>query len=247
MCASKALHLARASTPLTRRHTHVYPTQVRTQTLVKNAIVQVDAAPFKQWYSAHYGLEVGLKKRGGAAAAKEAADAKEALAAAASNHVKRKIKQRVTGRKLDQVRRNAAFVAAEASGCFFFTSPPTRPPRCAHTCARMHTIARPHHHHPSTHPCAAPGRPVCRRPRAGVHLQPPGPVRPLRRLPVGGQGARVLHQEDAQEGQEGLGCTNQEDAQEGQQGLYGGSGALYLIGAPSPRCEGWGTVDLLLG
>nr|XP_017185549.1 40S ribosomal protein S8-like [Malus domestica] len=29
---------------------------VRTQTLVKSAIFQVDAAPFKQWYLQHYGL-----------------------------------------------------------------------------------------------------------------------------------------------------------------------------------------------
>ncbi len=39
--------------------------QVRTQTLVKNAIVQIDATPFRQWYHQHYGVEVGLKKRGG--------------------------------------------------------------------------------------------------------------------------------------------------------------------------------------
>lgn len=36
---------------------------VRTQTLVKNAIVQVDAAPFKQWYLQHYGVDVGRKKK----------------------------------------------------------------------------------------------------------------------------------------------------------------------------------------
>jgi small subunit ribosomal protein S8e len=36
---------------------------VRTQTLVKSAIVQVDAAPFKQWYLQHYGVEVGRKKK----------------------------------------------------------------------------------------------------------------------------------------------------------------------------------------
>lgn len=34
---------------------------VRTQTLVKSAIVQVDAAPFKQWYTQHYGYELGHK------------------------------------------------------------------------------------------------------------------------------------------------------------------------------------------
>merc|ERR1711934_938557 len=37
---------------------------VRTKTLVKNAIVQVDATPFRQWYEAHYGVKIGLKKRG---------------------------------------------------------------------------------------------------------------------------------------------------------------------------------------
>jgi len=35
---------------------------VRTKTLVKNAIVSVDAAPFKLWYAKHYGLD--LDKRG---------------------------------------------------------------------------------------------------------------------------------------------------------------------------------------
>ena len=34
---------------------------------MKNAIIQVDATPFKQWYQQHYGLEPGQKKRGGAA------------------------------------------------------------------------------------------------------------------------------------------------------------------------------------
>jgi small subunit ribosomal protein S8e len=36
---------------------------VRTQTLVKNAIIQVDAAPFRTWYSQHYGVEIGKKKK----------------------------------------------------------------------------------------------------------------------------------------------------------------------------------------
>jgi hypothetical protein len=35
---------------------------VRTKTLVKNAIVQVDATPFKQWYAQHYNMELGTKK-----------------------------------------------------------------------------------------------------------------------------------------------------------------------------------------
>merc|ERR1719421_1990218 len=36
---------------------------LRTKTLVKNAIVQVDATPFRQWYEAHYGVTVGKKKK----------------------------------------------------------------------------------------------------------------------------------------------------------------------------------------
>lgn len=39
---------------------------VRTQTLVKSAIVQVDAAPFKQWYLQHYGVDIGRKKKAAA-------------------------------------------------------------------------------------------------------------------------------------------------------------------------------------
>merc|ERR1712196_736679 len=35
---------------------------VRTKTLVKNAIVQIDATPFRQWYEAHYGVYLGKKK-----------------------------------------------------------------------------------------------------------------------------------------------------------------------------------------
>jgi small subunit ribosomal protein S8e len=35
---------------------------VRTKTLVKNAIVQVDSTPFRQWYEAHYALPLARKK-----------------------------------------------------------------------------------------------------------------------------------------------------------------------------------------
>ncbi|CAN1810501.1 40S ribosomal protein S8, partial [Linum perenne] len=45
---------------------------VRTQTLVKGAIVQVDAAPFRNYYFAHYGVEVGRKKK--AVAKKDSAE-----------------------------------------------------------------------------------------------------------------------------------------------------------------------------
>lgn len=34
----------------------------RNKTLVKSAVVKVDAAPFKQWSLLHFGVEVGRKK-----------------------------------------------------------------------------------------------------------------------------------------------------------------------------------------
>lgn len=43
---------------------------VRTNTLTRSAVVQVDAAPFRQWYEAHYGQPIGRrrqKQQGGAA------------------------------------------------------------------------------------------------------------------------------------------------------------------------------------
>ncbi|KAJ6842970.1 40S ribosomal protein S8-like [Iris pallida] len=77
---------------------------VRTQTLVKSAIVQVDAAPFKQWYLQHYGVEIGRKKKPAAAAKKEAT-AEEAEGATEeakkSKHVLRKLEKRQQGRTLD--------------------------------------------------------------------------------------------------------------------------------------------------
>lgn len=35
---------------------------VRTKTLVKNAIIVIDATPFRQWYEAHYILPMGRKR-----------------------------------------------------------------------------------------------------------------------------------------------------------------------------------------
>lgn len=77
---------------------------VRTQTLVKSAIIQVDAAPFKQWYLQHYGVEIGRKKKA-PAVKKEATEGQEAEPATEeankSNHVTRKLEKRQQGRKLD--------------------------------------------------------------------------------------------------------------------------------------------------
>ena len=65
---------------------------VRTKTLVKNAIIQVDAAPFRMWYEARYGGQLGKKKKEEAGDAK-AAEKKQSkavvkkLAARSKNHV----------------------------------------------------------------------------------------------------------------------------------------------------------------
>lgn len=36
---------------------------VRTNTLTKSAVVQVDAAPFRQWYESHYGQSLGRRRQ----------------------------------------------------------------------------------------------------------------------------------------------------------------------------------------
>jgi len=36
---------------------------VRTNTLVKNTVVQIDSTPFRQWYEQHYGITLGKKKK----------------------------------------------------------------------------------------------------------------------------------------------------------------------------------------
>ena len=58
---------------------------VRTKTLVKNTIIQIDATPFRQWYEQHYGVKIGQKK---AASKKAATPAEEDQKK--SNHVVRK-------------------------------------------------------------------------------------------------------------------------------------------------------------
>ncbi|RDI84805.1 hypothetical protein Vi05172_g5497 [Venturia inaequalis] len=36
---------------------------IRTNTLTKSAVVQIDAAPFRQWYEAHYGANLGRRRQ----------------------------------------------------------------------------------------------------------------------------------------------------------------------------------------
>lgn len=66
---------------------------VRTKTLVKNAIVRIDATPFRQWYLKHYDVELNKKK------VEEAEKARAGQKK--SKHVKATLKHRQTDRKLD--------------------------------------------------------------------------------------------------------------------------------------------------
>merc|ERR1711974_479192 len=70
---------------------------VRTKTLVKNAIVVIDAAPFRQWFEAHYALPLGRKK--GA----KLTDAEEAvLNKKRSKNAEKKYKERQKDAKVEQ-------------------------------------------------------------------------------------------------------------------------------------------------
>lgn len=63
---------------------------VRTNTLTRSAVVQIDAAPFRTWYEAHYGTTIGRKRQtGGQKAAVEEAEKKH------SNSVKAKHEERL--------------------------------------------------------------------------------------------------------------------------------------------------------
>ncbi|KAI9017399.1 ribosomal protein S8e/ribosomal biogenesis NSA2 [Gaertneriomyces semiglobifer] len=67
---------------------------VRTNTLVKGAIIEIDAAPFRQWYEAHYALAIGRKQK--------ATEGEDALTKKRSNHVLRKIENRKAESKVEQ-------------------------------------------------------------------------------------------------------------------------------------------------
>ncbi|MCV2423779.1 30S ribosomal protein S8e, partial [Paucibacter sp. DJ4R-1] len=72
---------------------------VRTNTLVKSAIIQVDATPFRQWYEAHYAQPV--TKKGAKAAAAAAAPAEGTEEVKKSKHVLRTLEQRKKVAKID--------------------------------------------------------------------------------------------------------------------------------------------------
>jgi small subunit ribosomal protein S8e len=83
---------------------------VRTNTLVKGCIVEIDAAPFRQWYEAHYAVPLGRKK---------ASDTTEEAQEKKSNHLQRKLE----ARKKDSVIEPALveqFVSGKVLGKSFF-------------------------------------------------------------------------------------------------------------------------------
>ncbi|ODQ55754.1 YER102Wp-like protein [Saitoella complicata NRRL Y-17804] len=63
---------------------------IRTNTLTKSAIVQIDATPFRQWYEAHYGQTLGKK---------QAAQTVEPVQR--SKHVERKFAERTKTAKVE--------------------------------------------------------------------------------------------------------------------------------------------------
>jgi small subunit ribosomal protein S8e len=69
---------------------------VRTKTLVKGAIVVIDAHPFKTWYEAHYGVKMGIKKSGDREQPSEDLSGKSA-------QIQKKLKSRQKTRTLDPV------------------------------------------------------------------------------------------------------------------------------------------------
>jgi len=70
---------------------------VRTKTLVKGAVILIDAHPFKAWYESHYGVKIGVKKHKEAGA--ESGDSIDLSAVSAQ--VAKKFKGRQSDRVLD--------------------------------------------------------------------------------------------------------------------------------------------------
>ncbi|KAF8819429.1 ribosomal protein RPS8 [Cardiosporidium cionae] len=92
---------------------------VRTQTLVKNTVVLIDAAPFRAWYRQHYGVELGRKKA-------VTADEPE-IAAKQSKSVLAKHKSRLSGVKLES-RMEEQFGTGRLMACI--SSRPGQSGRC---------------------------------------------------------------------------------------------------------------------
>ncbi|KAL7424414.1 ribosomal protein S8A [Cryptotrichosporon argae] len=86
-------HVTRKTRLLQVRYNATNNELLRTQTLVKSAVVDVDATPFRQWYEAHYAQPASRATK--AAAAEGADEAKK------SNHVQRVLAERKKDAKID--------------------------------------------------------------------------------------------------------------------------------------------------
>jgi len=91
---------------------------VRTQTLVKSAIVQIDATPFRHWYESHYGVKIGVKKIKGQKTEEVVDDTKR------SGSLTRKLAARNKDRKLDPLL-DEQFVTGRLYACIS-----SRPGQC---------------------------------------------------------------------------------------------------------------------
>ncbi|KAJ6594035.1 40S ribosomal protein S8 [Mycena capillaripes] len=69
---------------------------VRTNTLVKSAIIQIDATPFRQWYESHYAQPVTKKGKAQAPAGDAAAEPVKL-----SNHAQRNLDEKKKEAKID--------------------------------------------------------------------------------------------------------------------------------------------------
>jgi len=95
---------------------------VRTKTLVKNAVIQIDATPFRQWYDTHYGVTVS-----GAKAKKDQEAAGDKAAVSKSAKVKKTLATRQKTRELD-AKLSEQFSAGRLYACI--ASRPGQSGRC---------------------------------------------------------------------------------------------------------------------
>lgn len=96
---------------------------MRTKTLVKNSIIQIDATPFKLWYEQHYGVKVGVKKSGKSTSNAATEEVTEKI----SNSVQKKLAERQKTRTLDPGL-DAAFASGRLLACI--SSRPGQSGRC---------------------------------------------------------------------------------------------------------------------
>ncbi|ORX39443.1 ribosomal protein S8e/ribosomal biogenesis NSA2 [Kockovaella imperatae] len=86
-------HVTRKTRLLQVRYNASNNELLRTQTLVKSCVVDVDATPFRQWYESHYAQPI--TKGGKTTTTEDASDKKQ------SNHVKRILDERKKDAKID--------------------------------------------------------------------------------------------------------------------------------------------------